>query len=207
MKMKLLRPQQPPYGGSYTINAPEIGFVGSGTSFEMLERNVRKYRLAMGMATGLGFAEELQQVVCEKYPDECEYADPNLPTQIRLGFEDVVHGTEVLVAFKTAGSPLVPQEEAVRRGAICSRCKICVPFQHSCGGLCGALKVAVDAMVAGYETPFDNDLRACGICRCFYSAHIRIPYRFLEKGLTPEMKVQFQAASQAMNCWKTEGAI
>ena len=208
MKMKLMRPQQPPWGGTYTLNLPEKGMVGMGTSFEMLETNVRKYRKAMGIPTGLGFAEELQQETCTLYPNECEPADPNLPTQVRLGFEDVVHGTEVLVAFKMAGSPMVPKEEALRRSEICSRCKLCVPFSHPCTGLCSGLKVAVDTLIASsYEIPMDTDLRACGICHCFASSHVRLPYRFLERGLTPEMKVQFEAAAQYYQCWKTETAL
>lgn len=206
MKMKLLRPQQPPYGGSYTLNEPSKGMVGSGTSLDMLETNVRKYRTSMGIPTGLGFAEELQQEVCAHYPQECEHSDPNLPTQIRLGFDDMVHGTRVLLSFKMAGSPLVSKEEAIRRGEICSRCKLCVPFQHPCTGLCGELKTIVDSLVGHYETPFDNDLRGCGICHCFFSSHVRIPYEHLNKGITPEMGNQFAAAHAAFGCWKVPGA-
>lgn len=206
MKMKLRTTMQPPYGGMYRIDRPDIHMVGMGTSFEMLDTNCRKWRKNNGYPVGLGFSEELEQIICGMYPDEAEVADPTLPTQVKLGFDDVVRGTEVLVSFKAAGSPLVPKEEAERRAAICGRCKLLVPFSRPCGGLCGALKTAVDAVIGGYDIAFDNDLRACGICHCFAASHVRIPYAHLEKGLTPEMKAQFNAAAQIYSCWKVEGA-
>jgi hypothetical protein len=204
MKMKLSRIGGVPYGGRYEINRPDLGMVGMGTAFDMLETNVRRYRKANGIPTGLGFSEELEQEICKLYPQECEHADPNLPSNIRLSFEDVVHGTQVLASFKLAGSPLVPKQEAERRASICSQCKLLVPFARPCGGLCGALKTAVDELVGGYEIAFDNDLRACGICHCFAASQVRIPYEHLEKGLTEQMKVQFQAAKAAWGCWKVQ---
>lgn len=204
MKMKLKHTQRCPYGGQYKINRPDLGMVGIGYNFQVLEDNVRAYRKANAIPTGLGFSEELEQVVCAQYPDEAEIADPDLPTTVRLNFEDVTHGTQVLVAFKLAGSPLVPKEEALRRAEICSRCKMCIPFSRPCSGICGALKAAVDAIIgSSYEIPLDNDLRACGICHCVASSHVRIPYEFLEKGITEEMKKQFLAAKSYWGCWKT----
>lgn len=198
---------QPPYGGAYEIKRPDLGMVGIGTTFEMLEDKVRAYRRAMGMPTGLGFSEELEQKICELYPQEAEVCDPNLPRAMKLSYGDITAGTKVLWSFKKAGSPLVPQAEAVRRGAICSNCKLCVPFTKPCNGLCGELKDYVDYLTSGYTTPYDNDLRGCSICHCFYSGHIRIPYEHLNKGLNDEERSQFQAANQLWGCWKVPGAV
>ena len=206
MKMKLRTLQQAPYGGMFVINRPDLGMVGRGTSFDMLLTNCRNYCRDNAIPTGLGFSQHLEQKICELYPDECEGADPNLPTHVKLSFDDVARGTQVLAAFKAAGSPLVPRAEAIRRSEICSRCKLCVPFARPCGGLCGVLKTAVEAVIGGYDIPFDNDLRACGVCHCFAASHVRIPYQYLEQGLNDEMRTQFQAANQAFNCWKVPGA-
>jgi hypothetical protein len=202
MKMRLKHTQSVPYGGMYKINRPDLGMVGNGTVFEDLIRNVRAFRKANAIPTGLGFDRELEAEICKLYPDESEPADPDLPTKARLTFEDLVHGTKVLLSFKLAGSPIVSKEEALRRGSICARCPLCVPFAHPCGGLCGELKTVVDSLTGGYDTQWDNDLRACSVCHCFYSSHIRIPYEHLEKGLTDEMKKQFQKANEYYSCWK-----
>lgn len=197
-----------PYNAPYEINRPDLGMVGFGSNFEMLETNVRKYRLANGIPTGLGFSEELESCVCQYYPNECTVTDTVLPLQRRLTFGDVVDGTKVIASFKAAGSPYVPKEEAERRAAICSRCPLCVTFPKPCNGICGELKTLVDSLLAGYQMPqYDSDPRACSICHCFFSAHVRIPYEYLNKGLDDEQRAQFQEAAKLSGCWKTVGAI
>lgn len=202
MRMRLVSPGRVPYGGAYEIKEPEKGLVGTGTVFDMLETNVRKYRVAMGIPSGLGFSEELECEVCKKYPDECEITDSNLPLKRRLTLDDVVRGTKVLLALKLSGGQLVPKEEAERRAAICSRCPLAVTFPKPCNGLCASLKDVVDQIVGGYEISMDNDYRSCGICSCYIASQCRLPYSILEKGLNDEMKAQFQAASTQFGCWK-----
>ena len=192
-----------PYNAPYEINLPALGMVGTGTNFEMLSTNVRKYRLANGIPTGLGFEEELENEICKLWPNECEITDTILPLRRRLTLDDVVAGTKVLAAFKLAGSPLVPKEEAERRAAICSNCKLCVPFPRLCSGMCGSLKEVVDQVVGGYHINFDDDHRACSVCHCFAASHVRLPYSILEKGLNDEQKAQFLEAKRLFGCWKT----
>ena len=205
MRMRLVQPGRVPYGGSFAINRPDLGMVGTGTTFDMLERNVRAYRRANGIPTGLGFAEELEGQICVLYSAECEITDTILPLSRRLTLDDVVAGTKVLAAFKAAGSPLVPKEEAVRRAEICSRCKLCVPFPKPCNGICASLKEWVDKLVGGYTTPYDEDPRACSVCHCFYSWHVRVPYEYLNRGLDDEQRAIFQEANKLFGCWKISG--
>ena len=82
MKMRLKAIGRVPYGGGFKINRPDLGMVGTGTAFDMLDRNVRAYRKANGIPTGLGFSEELEQQISELYPDEAEMVDPDLPRQM-----------------------------------------------------------------------------------------------------------------------------
>ena len=207
MRMRLRVPGQVPYGGGYTINRPDLGMVGVGTVFDMLERSVRAYRRANAIPTGLGFSEELETEICKLYPAEAEMTDTVLPLNRRLTLDDVISGTKVIAAFKASGSPLVSKEEATRRGAICSKCKLCQPFPKPCNGLCGGLKTIVDSVIGGYSTEYDDDPRACSICHCFYSSHIRIPYQFLEKGLNDQERAQFTEAHKLLGCWKVPGAV
>jgi hypothetical protein len=177
--------------------------VGFGTTFEMLETNVRKYRYANGIPCGLGFAEELEKEICLLYPAECQITDTVLPLQRRLTMDDVIAGTKVLAAFKASGSILVPKEEAMRRAAICSRCPLCVTFPKPCNGICESLRVVVAQVVSGYDMPeYDTDPRACSICHCFYSSHVRLPYDTLSVGLNNSEREQFQEAHKVFGCWK-----
>ncbi len=191
-----------PYNAPYEINLPALGMVGMGTNFSMLETNVRKYRLANGIPTGLGFSEELENEICKLWPNECEITDTILPLRRRLNLDDVISGTKVIASFKAAGSPFVPKEEAMRRAAICERCPLCQPFPRACNGWCGALKTVLDTIVGGYSIEQDNDPRACSICHCVYATQVKFPYEFLAKGLSEEEKAQFLEAKKLSGCWK-----
>jgi hypothetical protein len=192
----------------YKINRPELGMVGWGTTFDMLETNCRTWCRANGFPMGLGYREHLEQEICKLYPNECEVSGGSLNMNARHTLDDIVSGTKVILSLKRSGDPLVPKEEAIRRGEICSRCKLCVTFPKPCNGLCPSLKDVVDQIIGGnYSTPFDEDIRACSVCHCYYAAHIRIPYVHLNKGLNDTERQQFQEAKQLFGCWKTEGAM
>jgi len=209
MKMQLIHRNRVPYGGLYEINKPEIGMKGRATTFDSLILRVAEFRQANAIPIGLGFQDDLEREICKLYPQECEFDNSILPFKNKLYLSDVIHGTKVIASFKAAGSPYVSREEALRRGAICSKCPLCQPFPRTCAGMCGELKAIVDSLLTGYSTPYDQDERACSICHCFYSGHIRIPYVHLKKGLTDEMTQQFQTAHDepSIGCWKVPGAL
>lgn len=208
MRYRVVYPGQVPYGGMYKIERKDLGMVGIGTTFEMLERNVKAYRRANGLPIGLGFSEELETQICINYPKECEATSDILPLQRRIGYDDVVRGTKVLAELKLRlGGKLVSQEEATRRAHICNNCKMAQVFPTPCSGFCGELKSLIDQIVGGYGTFLDGDKRACGICRCFLASHVRVPYAALEAGLDEEMKAQFAEAAKELGCWKVPGAL
>lgn len=182
--------------------------VGMGTTFEMLERNVRAYRRNNAIPIGLGFSEELETQICINYPAECEATSDIMPLTRRLGLDDVVRGTQVLLELKNRfGGKLVPQDEANRRAHICNNCQLAQVFPTPCSGICGALQDITDQIVGGYATFLDGDKRACKICRCFLASHVRVPYAALEVGLDDDMKKQFEEAAKHFHCWKVPGAL
>jgi len=208
MRYQVKTPMQPPYGGMFKIERKDLGMVGFGTTFEMLERNVRKYRRDNAIPIGLGFSEELETQICLMYPNECEATSDVLPLTRRIGLDDVVRGTRVLLELKLKmGGQLVPSEEANRRAHICDKCKLAQEFPVPCSGICGELKNLTDQIVGGYPTFLDGDKRACKICRCFLASHVRVPYAALEVGLDAEMKAQFAEAATHLGCWKVPGAV
>lgn len=204
MKMKLIHAQRVPYGGLYDINRPDLGIVGRGTTFDQLETNVRAYRLANGIPTGLGFNEELEQVVCEHYTVECEGCDPDLPLKRRLGMAEVVAGTKVLLALKLSGGQLVSPEVANQRYDICSRCPLNMAFPVPCSGLCPEIKTLVDAIIGPGNDKYKNEKRSCAICGCYTGSHVWLPYEILAKGLDAQMKRSFKVAQREFHCWKVE---
>lgn len=208
MRYRVITPMQPPYGGMFKIERKDLGMVGFGTTFEMLERNVRKYRRDNGIPIGLSFSEELECQICINYPKECEASSDVLPFKRRIGYDDVVRGTKVLAELKVRlGGQLVPQEEANRRAHICNKCPLAQTFPTPCSGFCGELKSLIDTIIGGYATFLDGDKRACSVCRCFLASHVRVPYAALEAGLDAEMKAQFEEAAKDLGCWKVPGAL
>jgi hypothetical protein len=199
MPNRLIAPSRIPYGGQYVLNLPERGMVGHGNNFEALLRSIKEWRRANSVPIGLGFDDEVEQAVCEKYAVECQAPPHGKPRVIRLSLSNVLQGTKVLLAFKLAGSPYVDQSEAERRASICAICPMNVDYAKPCGGNCGGLKEIVTTIVGGRKTSLNDRLKACSICGCVNAAHLLIPLDILAKGVTPEQQVQF---SQVQNCWK-----
>lgn len=188
-----------PYGGAYVINLPEQGMVGYGMNFPALLKSIKEWRRANSWPVGLEFEAEVENVICRKYPDECDEGIISKPRKTKLSLATVLRGTKVLLAFKLAGSPYVSQDEANARAAICSACAFNQEYAKPCGGNCGGLKEVVSAIVGNQHTPYDDQLKSCGICGCVSRAHIWLPLSFLEKGLTSDMKQSFNAVE---HCWK-----
>lgn len=192
----------PPYGGQYSLNLPEKGMKGTGTTLGMLLDKIKDYRRANGIPIGLEFESEVEREVCRFYPQECEESSPLIPnTALRLSLSDVVDGTMNLLRFKLAGSPLVDQVEADRRAAICSRCPLNGQITTPCSG-CDQIKKTVMAMVGNVSTPYDDRLQSCLICHCFNAAAVHIPLDIQNQSWSEQQKAQFQAAKNEYSCWK-----
>lgn len=196
---RLMYPKRIPYSGNYVLNLPERAIVGQGINLPALIRSVREWRRANSVPIGLGFEDEVEKSVCDFYPVECTGAINGKPRKSRLDLSTVLRGTQVLLAFKMAGSPYVSQEEAERRAAICAACPWNLEYAKPCGGNCGGLKEMVAAIVGGQATPYDEQLKACAVCGCSSRAHIWIPDEFLAKGITDDMREQFAVIE---GCWK-----
>lgn len=202
MKMRLQFPGRVPYGGIYELKRKDLGIVGLGTSFDMLYDSVVRYRKANALPIGLGLSEEIEQLVCEKYAVECENVDPDLPLKRRLGMDDVVHGTKVLMALKLSGGELVDEQTADRRYSICSRCPLNIFFPVPCSGMCPELRNVVTAIIGHKADKYSSDRRSCAVCGCFSGSHVWLPYNILEKGLDEQMKRSFKVAHEIYGCWK-----
>lgn len=202
---RLIHKQRVPYGGLYELSSPKSGFVGSGFNFYAIEASVLKYRRANGIPVGIGFQDELETLLCEKYPDECKETDPKIPgkpERLRLG--DVILGTRVMIAFVVSGMKVVPDTEAERRAQICSACKYNVPFSKPCGGGCGELKDIVRRIVGNRKTSVEEKLNSCHVCHCYLTAAVWIPAEIQIKPLSDDKKSQFEKIA---HCWKKQSLL
>lgn len=115
----------------------------------------------------------------------------------RMGFDDVINGTNVFVQFVKQGTPLVDQELAEQRGRICSACY----YNQSIAGCapCRGLSNLVEEVAQMRKTEADSLLqsKSCLVCKCVSRAHIWMPANVLVHGVTGAMMELFPDF-----CWK-----
>jgi len=200
--------QRIPYGGGIYLNFPERGIVGEGTNYDMVRTRVLEYRKANSIPIGLGFEDDLEQAICERYPAECECVDPNMPRVRELSMHQIVNGTTTLARISAqrataliglSASPFVSQEEANRRAQICQKCPFNTTFRKPCTGLCPEIRDVVMAVKGNRSTPYDQETKSCSICGCYTAAHIWIDLTIMAQGLSELEKQQF---ANVPGCWK-----
>lgn len=200
IKMRLRSRGVIPHGGYFHVLDPLTGQRVSAVHWDHLMTKVREQRKANGAPIGTELEDEVEQWACISHPDEVEVVDPRLPKRRSLGMDDVVRGTQVLAAFKLAGSPLVGQAEADRRAAVCARCPMNIMWSQSCS-ICAKVETAVQAMVGSVRTAHDQQLFACSICGCSLKAAVHLPNAILNKANNAEMNMAFELAAEAFGCW------
>ena len=198
IELCLTAKSQPPYGGMWDLNRPDVGVVGKGYIFDVLLDNCRAWRIANGIPVGIGFPREVEKACCESKPDHCQPCNSaNQPRKLK--FSDIMTGTSSMLSFMAAGSPLVPALEAERRAGICAKCPYNVEFSTPCSGICSSLKKMVQAIVGGARTSHDDNLRSCWFCGCFLQSSVWVP---LDLQLKPLNAEQINNLQNVPNCWK-----
>lgn len=206
IKMKLKSRGIIPYGGGFKILDPLTGIRVEAVTWDHLVSKVRDERKANGAPIGLELEDEVEQWACIAHPDEVEVVDPRLPKRRSLGLDDVVRGTQILAAFKLAGSPLVSQQEANRRAKICSRCQMNQMWQHGCS-ICSKVEDVVMKIVGNVRTENDQQLFSCSICSCSLKAAVHIPNSILNRANDAEMNRAFELAEEAFGCWHSPSGV
>jgi hypothetical protein len=197
---RLISPSRIPYGGQYILKLPEKGMVGHGNNFEALLRSIKEWRNANSIPIGLGFADEVEQAVCEKYAVECRGAGAKRRGH-SWGMWDIVRGTTAFIRQKLSSSDLVDQTEANRRSALCAKCPAQMTFSKPCSGLCAAL-VQMLSSTGGKTTPTDSDTRGCSICRCWTKVAVWYDLEVQCLSVDEEMKQEFAEVRKDYPCWK-----
>lgn len=198
MKLRL-KHHQIPRGGYWNILDPmDQKWVQAPMYSQLMDKLREKYR-QNGWPIGLGFEQMIEAQLCDRHPLECEPDTPALRRKRRLTWGDLVRGTQVLLSYAAAGSPVVSVEESESRANICAPCPANVNFDKPCGGLCSWLVTLVRAAVGGRRTKRHDELKACGVCHCLLEAAVQMPLEHQCKAVTEEMKTEFAAYQ---HCWK-----
>ncbi len=206
IKMRLRSRGIIPYGGGFAVLDPLTGVRVSAVTWDHLMTKVREERRANDAPLGLEIEDEVEQWACIAHPDEVEVVDERLPKRRSLGLDDVVRGTQVLAAFKLAGSPLVAQAEAERRADVCRKCPMNIGWSQSCS-ICAKVEQVAQAVVGSVRTTHDQQLLACSICGCSLKAAVHLPNDILNRANNAEMNLAFELAAEAFGCWHAASGL
>lgn len=191
-----------PYGGGYTWVDPITKVSVYGTHWEMLMNRIYDERRANGIPCGLELEQEVEQSLCQDYPAECETNDPRFPKKLaRLGFNEIIAGTKLLLKVKIGNIPLVAMEEATRRANICATCPFNIEFHRPCAGVCGELFNIVKSIIGALTVPNEDRIKSCSICGCFLGAAVWLPVDVQRSVLSDDQKAQFDSVP---HCWKKQ---
>lgn len=204
MTASLVSRNRIPYGGRYIIRDPLSGVEVLGTNFDMLCDRIYAARKANSLPIGVGIEQEIEQWICQQYPQECENLDPAMPRKRTFTLTDIIHGSRVMLSHWWNGRKLVDRAEAERRAQICMNCPLNVAFAKPCTGICKELNDVVNAITGTQGTQYDVHLKSCSNCGCFLSASIWVPLEIQLGPLDETTKLKFENTS---GCWKKPSLI
>lgn len=209
VKYRIKAKDQPGPQSMWIINRPDIGMVGNGYRFIVLSQHVQDWRRANGWPIGLDFEQELENALCQEYPDYCESDDPRAPINPkgrRVSLGDIIGGTRVWLKQALSGRQVVSAEEANARANVCLNCPMKVPFPGGCGGHCGELVDWMKDLTGSgkFKLAQEDALnqQACFICNCFLQAAAWVPVDVQISVLSEHQKIQFK--QMLPNCWKAK---
>lgn len=174
-----------------TVRAPD---------YDSLFREVALHRKVNNIPLGALWEAQVEDQLCQQLPSGfCKEEDPlqdrrNIFT--RVGWDDVLRGTQSLISFISHGLKYVDQALADSRAAICARCYYNVQITGLCGG-CTALQNLVATTTRGRRTASDPFLKSCAVCKCANGVQVHVPAEDLARGTPVALLEKFPGF-----CWK-----
>jgi hypothetical protein len=176
-----------------TVRAPD---------YDNLFVEVAKHRKVNNIPLNALWEAEVENQLCEQLPPGfCKQEDPlkdRRNTFTRIGWDDVLHGTQAVASWVLSGGQHVDQALANSRAAVCAGCYYNVQIGGLCGG-CTALQNLVARTTSGRHTSSDPFLKACAVCKCANAVQVHMRIEDLEKGVPDPMLGQFPNF-----CWKRQ---
>lgn len=163
---------------------------------------IRKHYLDNGYELPEDYKEQAQEQWCRTAPPGfCKYENgvDFTGTNVHITLNDLLNGMNVLVAIAKEPNPLVDQQTADRRAAICAACpaNVNVPGCAPCVGISNL----VVGIKGGKTTKADAFLKTCGLCKCSNEAQVWVKHEILMKGTDGPTLMAMKAVND--ECWKS----
>lgn len=169
--------------GGWRFTDPTTGFTSVGITFQQLVQRVAVLRQNNNITTVGSLSEEIEEAICNAMPpeDQAVWCDMGMrPPPQSVDWQQVQQFLNTAKEFVKEGAPLVTQDEAERRAAICVTC----PYNVVMSG-CATCRVAVAALrdhILKVSTSKDEQLQSCGVCGCDNRTQAHIPLEILKAG-------------------------
>lgn len=172
--------EEPPTGGQgWVFTHPVTGMRFQHYEYGAFVRQIVDHNRANGIEM-----ENLDELICQQMQLSdrwCGEPPPAIET-FDIKLSDLMRGLNSARKFLFSGGALVDQEEANRRAEICSTCPKktssvnCLP----CSGFSNALR----EIIGGRQTPHDQNVDACSVCKCGMKEKVWLPMDSIDiKGL------------------------
>lgn len=194
---KLLEPNTVPPDG-FRYHQAETKTWIRAPDYDNLFLFVRDHRKANNLPIGTFWEAEVEDQLCQSLPPGlCKQTIPGQGRNVftRVGWEEIVSGTQTIVSWATQGFQKVDQALADARGDICSRCYFNVQMQGGCHA-CGQLTKLATTFVGARRTKADPFLKACAVCKCSLQVKVWTPIEAIDKGTNQELYNKFPSF-----CW------
>lgn len=177
--------------GGFRVQCPVVETMIRASDFNELVSKCSNAIIASGNTPPPDLVAQIEHRMCEMMPGY-RYCKPCMKNKKQtITFGAIIRWITAMYEFaKTHGFKLVEQTEAERRAKICAAC----PYQVEAAGCWGCRGVAgLLPWIAGARTtPYDTQLKACGVCACYNSVSVHLP-----KSLNGEDGLEFPEW-----CWK-----
>lgn len=183
---------------------------GSLPGYRDMVALIKHHYVANNLPIGSQFEDRIQDQLCATLDGEwCLEGGHPVAKSGGFGnlFHQVLQGTRTLISWKLKhGGKLVEKTEADRRAAICCtggpNGTPCPMNQAPLGcSSCNiqSLRDAVNYIVGGAQTAYDNQLKACVVCGCELKAKVHLELKCLQDEMSPEQKARLPKF-----CWLVE---
>jgi hypothetical protein len=178
------------------------GTVIMGADVKTWYGKIRKHYADNGYPLPDDYKEIAQDQYCRTCgePGWCKYENGAgfVGTNVNITLNDLLNGMNVLVAIAKEPDPLVDQETADRRAAICAACPANV-FVPGCAPCVGISNLVVG--IKGKKTTrADAFLKTCGLCKCSNEAQVWVKHEILMKGTDGATLMEMKRVNG--ECWK-----
>jgi hypothetical protein len=158
-------------GWFYPVESTKVVFCSVG--WKSLVEDVRAHLKGNGLPVDPNLSLSMQEWWCREV-DKTNCADPVNPSLRDLpALAERFLRTAKDFVFK--GGQRVSQEEAERRAAICASCPMNVSGEFCNTCFLRGMVASTVAMVTGWKTSRDAELKTCGVCGCALKVKLALP--------------------------------